>query len=263
MRPPDDAAARAADEDVPFHEDAERLVLEPGCDRCPGPAAPRECIAWGSGDLDARAFVVGEAPGTGEPDAERWRGGNWTGRAFTTRHSGRRIRRLLQTAGLLEDAFFTNAVKCLPPADGGAPTDDGDGSVPTDDGGASTNDRGTSTDEATVEAREPTERERANCRVHLRAELDAVAPEVIVSAGKHATASVFALADRDLEGFLDSVLSVHRFDDLPPIVPVLHPSYRDVWAARLGYEDGDAYEAAVAEVLWYVLDDVSHDCEDR
>lgn len=245
MRAPDDPAGDAAPSDEPlFPDDAERLVLEPGCDRCHAPAAARECIAWGAGALDARVVVIGEAPGSGEPDAERWRGGNCTGVAFTTRHSGRRIRRLLARADLLDDAYFTNAVKCLPPA--------GDGADATRAARA-----------IAIEAREPTEAERSNCRVHLREELDAVDPDVIVPAGKHATASTFALADRDLEGFLDAVLAVHRLEGLPPVVPVLHPSYRDVWAVRLGYEDGDAYAAAAADVLWSVLDDADGDDADR
>lgn len=203
---------------VPFPDHRERLVLEPDCARCPEPAAARECVAWGAGDPDASVFVVGEAPGTGDPDAERWQGGNWTGVAFTTRHSGRRIRRLLRTAGLLEDAFFTNAVKCLPP--------DGAGG-----------------------AREPTEAERERCREHLERELAIVEPEVVVPAGKHATTSVFAMAGRDVEGFLESVLEVHDLDGVGPVVPVLHPSYRDVWASRLGFEDADAYEHAVSETF--------------
>lgn len=206
----------------PFPDDADRLAIEPDCSRCPGPSEARECIAWGAGPRDASVVVVGEAPGVGDPDAERWRGGNWTGMAFTTRHSGRRIRRLLDRADLLEAAFFTNAVKCLPP--------DGSGG-----------------------ARDPTDAERERCRSHLRAELDVVEPSVVVPAGKHATASVFALADRELDGFLETVLSVHRLDGLPPVVPLVHPSYRDVWAARLGYDDGAAYERAVAERLHAVL----------
>lgn len=155
-------------------------------------------------------------------DAERWQGGNWTGVAFTTRRCGRRIRRLIRSAGLLEDAFFTNAVKCLPP--------DGEGG-----------------------AREPTDDERERCRAHLREELAVVEPEVVVPAGKHATTSVFAMAGREVGGFLDSVLEVHEVDGVGPVVPILHPSYRDIWAARLGYEDGDAYERAVSETLESVL----------
>lgn len=125
-----------------------RNVLEPGCTRCSVLADSRECISWGTGDLDASIVVVGEAPGRGTPDADRWRGGNWTGKAYTSRHSGRRIRRLVADIGYGDDAYYTNAVKCVPVD----PTD------PTSN-------------------REPTPEERTNCRPHLLTELETVDPE--------------------------------------------------------------------------------------
>ena len=201
-----------------FPDDDRRNVLVPGCDRCPQLAECRERISWGVGPLDASVIVVGEAPGAGEPDADRWRGGNWTGMAFTTRHSGRRIRALLAEAGYGDDASYTNAVKCFPEGEDGS-------------------------------NREPTAAERANCREHLGTELDEIDPDVVVPAGKHATRSVFALADRSLDGFLDSVLDPVDPDAIvPAVLPILHPSYQDVWIARLGYEP-DEYVAAVADAL--------------
>ncbi len=82
-----------------FPDPDDRLVVEPGCERCPELVDYRERIAWGNGPTDADVVVVGEAPASGEPDAESWRGGNWTGLAYTSRHSGRRIRALLADAG--------------------------------------------------------------------------------------------------------------------------------------------------------------------
>jgi uracil-DNA glycosylase family 4 len=194
-----------------------RHVLEPGCARCDALVACRERISWGTGDPDAAVMAIGEAPGAGAPEAETWRGGNWTGRAYTTRHSGRRIRALLADAGH-PDAYVTNAVKCFPC--------DGDGSN-----------------------REPTPAERANCRAHLETELETVDPAVIVATGKHATASVLALEGRDLTGFVESVLDPIDLESVPgTLLPVLHPSYQDVWRARLGYEDGE-YREAVHEAV--------------
>jgi uracil-DNA glycosylase len=86
-----------------------RLALEPGCDRCPALVACRNRIAWGVGPGNADLVVVGEAPGAGDPDAERWQGGNHTGMAYTTRHSGRRIRALFDRLGY--EPYYTNAVK--------------------------------------------------------------------------------------------------------------------------------------------------------
>lgn len=199
-----------------------RHVIEDNCARCPALVACRERISWGTGDPDAAVLVVGEAPGAGDPDAETWRGGNWTGRAYTTRHSGRRIRELLTAAGH-PDAYVTNAVKCFPC--------DGEGSN-----------------------REPTPEERENCRTHLRTEIGTVAPDAIVATGKHATTSVLALDDRELDGFVDRVLDPIPLDAADAtLLPILHPSYQDVWRARLGYDDGE-YREAVCEAIAGAVD---------
>ncbi|MEY7850206.1 uracil-DNA glycosylase family protein [Natrarchaeobius sp. A-rgal3] len=196
-----------------------RHVLEADCDRCPALEDARECISWGTGSLEADVVVVGEAPGYGNPEADRWQGGNWTGKAYTSRHSGRRIRRMLERVGY-DDAYYTNAVKCYP-----ADSDD-----------ASNN-------------REPTPEEGDNCRTHLLAELDLVDPEVVLATGKHATATVLAAEGRELEGFLETVLEPIRCETLGVhLVPVVHPSYQDVWIGRLGYEP-EEYLAAIGETL--------------
>jgi hypothetical protein len=73
-------------------------------------------------------MVVGEPPAAGDPDDPTWSGGNRSGLAYTSRHSGRRIRTLLASVGVVgrrptargtsfravDDAFYTNAVKCSP-----------------------------------------------------------------------------------------------------------------------------------------------------
>jgi DNA polymerase len=204
---------------VRFPDPGDRNAIDPGCRRCPALVESRECIAWGNGPPDAALVVVGEAPAAGDPAADRWRGGNLTGLAYTSRHSGRRIRELLADVGFGHDrCYFTNAVKCFP-ADG-----DGDG-------------------------RPPTTAELTNCRSHLREEVDYVGPGAIVPTGRHATASVLALDGRDLDTFLDRVLEPIRSDALGvPVVPLLHPSYQDVWIGELGF-DPEGYRAAIAETL--------------
>lgn len=216
------------DADPPFPDAADRLVLEPDCERCPALVGCRERISWGVGPHDADVMVVGEAPGAGDPDREDpWRGGNDTGMAYTAAHSGRRIRETMRRAGVPE-AFYTNAVKCFPCRE----TGDGDG------GGDRTN-------------REPTAAERRRCRDHLRAELDTIDPRVVVATGRHATLSVLHAADRgdELDGFVESVLDPVDCPALGvTLLPLLHPSYRDVWIARLGY-DYPEYVAAVRDRL--------------
>lgn len=192
-------------------------MLEAGCSRCYDLVACRERISWGTGDRDAAVMAVGEAPGPGAPDADTWRGGNWTGKAYTARHSGRRIRELLAAAGH-PDAYVTNAVKCFPC--------DGEGSN-----------------------REPTPAERANCRTHLRTELETVEPAVVVATGRHATVSLLALDGRGIEGFLDRVLNPTELDAVDAtLLPILHPAYQDVWRSRLEYT-ADEYREAVCDAI--------------
>jgi uracil-DNA glycosylase family 4 len=122
------------------------------------------------------------------------------------------------------EAYYTNAVKCFPP--------DGKGSN-----------------------REPTDRELGNCREHLLAELDAVDPAAVVTTGKHATRSLLAAAGRDLDRFLDAVLEPVDCPDLGvTAVPLVHPSYREVWIGRLGYEH-DEYVAELGRLLGQIVGD--------
>ncbi len=196
------------------------LQLEPGCDRCPALVDCRERIVWGAGSRYASIIVIGEAPGYGEPDADHWRGGNWTGIAYTTRHSGRRIRTLFADLGYADEVFFTNAVKCFP-ADPDDPT---------------TN-------------REPTAAERDRCMAHLDAEFDLIAPTVAVPTGKHATATLLEADGKTLDGFLERVLEPFQCDTFDvAVVPILHPSYQDVWLTRLGYTS-ETYTAAIGAAL--------------
>lgn len=200
-----------------------RNVLQPGCARCSELAEARECISWGTGPLDAAVLVVGEAPGAGTPEADHWKGGNWTGMAYTARHSGRLIRELMESVGYA-DAYYTNAVKCFPP-DVPASEASGSSSEPGSDGGEGSN-------------REPTDEELSHCRGHLTREIEAIDPDVVVPTGKHATETLLALDDRSLDGFTDHVLEAIECEALStPLLPVLHPSYQNIWIARLGYTD--------------------------
>jgi uracil-DNA glycosylase family 4 len=204
---------------VEFPDPDSRDVLEPDCSRCPELVECRERIAWGNGSLDADVLVVGEAPAFGDPDADRWRGGNWTGMAYTSRHSGRRVRELFAAAGCgPDDCYFTNAVKCFPEGD----------------------------EESN---REPRPAERANCFEHLRTEIARVEPSVVATTGKHATTALFEFESIPTDGFLDRVLEPVDCERLGvTALPLLHPSYENVWRARLGY-DRDEYVAAVAAQL--------------
>jgi len=201
---------------MPEYPDTDsRHALTPDCRRCPELADARQCISWGNGSPDADVIVVGEAPAAGDPDADQWQGGNLTGMAYTSRASGRKIRDLLADAGFgREDCYYTNAVKCHPP-----------------------------------ENRDPTNEELANCRPYLVEEVETVDPRAVLTTGKHATKTVLALDGDSPERFLDSVLEPRWSDTLGvSVVPLLHPSYQEVWLSRLGYDD-ESYVAAVERVL--------------
>lgn len=76
------------------------------CTRCPELASTRTTVVVGSGPVDARLVVVGEAPGAAE-DA--------SGTPFVGR-SGQLLDRLLAEAGLpRERVAVLNTVKCRPP----------------------------------------------------------------------------------------------------------------------------------------------------
>lgn len=199
----------------PFPDESDRLVLDETCERCPALCESRDRISWGNGPLDAEVLVVGEAPGEGNPDAERWQGGNWTGMAYTNRRSGRKVRDLLADASYgHDDCFFTTAVRCHPEGN-----------------------------------RDPTDAELSNCRPFLREEIETVDPRAVVATGKHATRSVLALVDDSVDGIVDHVLDPKPCPSLgTTVVPVFHPSYQEVWISRLGY-DYDEYAAALGETL--------------
>ncbi len=199
-------------------------ALAPDCQQCPALVSARNCISWGNGPLDASLVVVGEAPGAGNPNANDWQGGNWTGMAYTSRHSGRKIREMLAEAGFCAgNCYFTNAVKCFP-----------------------SNDEGSN--------REPTPAERRNCRPYLQTEIETIEPSVIVPTGKHATKSVLSLADKHLNGFLETVLEPISCPSLgTTVVPLIHPSYQNVWVKRLGYTS-DEYHAKIERTLRRLCD---------
>lgn len=202
---------------VAFPDPDSKNPLAETCTRCQSLVESRERISWGVGPRDADLVVVGEAPGAGTPDAEQWKGGNWTGMGYTARHSGRKIREMMAEIGY-SNAYYTNAVKCFP--------SNGEGSN-----------------------REPTAEERANCRPYLVREIEQIAPVCVVATGKHATQSLLAVEGREVDGFLDTIFEPIACQTLcAPVLPILHPSYQEVWISRLGYTY-ESYLDAIREVL--------------
>jgi uracil-DNA glycosylase family 4 len=198
-----------------FPDPSLRNALEAGCRKCPDLVACRTEISWGVGPRDAALVVVGEAPAAGDPDAAEWQGGNHTGMAYTSRASGRKVRDLVADLGFEGDAYYTNAVKCFPCEGAGS--------------------------------REPTPEERANCRPFLERELEQVAPDCVLATGKHATTTLLEADGRTLDGFLDAVLTPIE-TSFGTVLPLLHPSYQEVWLSRLGHTR-ESYVGAIRAAL--------------
>jgi DNA polymerase len=222
--PPDGAPVTTPTE-VRYPDPAERNGYGE-CRRCPALVDCRERISWGVGPRDAAVVVVGEAPGAGDPDAEQWKGGNWTGMAYTSRASGRKVRAMVADLGYAGEAYYTNAVKCLPCEGRPASGDDG---TPTN--------------------RKPAAEELTNCLPYLLDEIATVSPDWVLATGKHATRSLFAVEDRAVNGFLDLVLEPATVEGIePPVLPLLHPSYQEVWLSRLDHTR-ESYLDAIRAVL--------------
>lgn len=194
-------------------------VIQPQCSKCPALIKSRTNISWGVGHEEADIFIIGEAPGAGDPTADQWNGGNYTGMAYTTRHAGRRIRSLFAAMGFdSSQLYFTNSVKCFPAAGVFSDTDEMPAS-PTN--------------------RPPTTSERTNCAQHLCSELAHIEPDCIVPTGRHATESILDLASAevDIDRFTEYVFEEISIPKYPPIIPILHPSYQNVWIRRLGFNE--------------------------
>jgi uracil-DNA glycosylase len=97
---------------VPSSRDERREALKAvfhqarNCTNCPGLAATRTTVVFGSGNADADLMFVGEAPGANEDK----QGIPFVGQA------GKLLDRLLAEIGLTrDDVFVANVLKCRPP----------------------------------------------------------------------------------------------------------------------------------------------------
>jgi uracil-DNA glycosylase family 4 len=97
---------------VPSSRDERREALKAvfhqarNCTNCPGLAATRTTVVFGSGNADADLMFVGEAPGANEDK----QGIPFVGQA------GKLLDKLLAEIGLTrDDVFVANVLKCRPP----------------------------------------------------------------------------------------------------------------------------------------------------
>jgi uracil-DNA glycosylase family 4 len=152
------------------------------CVKCPHLAARRHSVVFGVGDPEARLLFVGEAPG----EEEDLQGEPFVGRA------GQLLTKMIVAMGLTrEQVYIANILKCRP-------------DMPA---GSSGN-------------RKPTRDEMDTCLPYLRAQIDVIRPEIMITLG--ATA---------LEGLLGPVGGISKLRGKfleyrgIPLMPTFHPSY--------------------------------------
>ena len=114
------------------------------CERCAALVRTRSRVVPGAGAMPATVAFIGLAPG-------RF-GGDRTGVPFDGDRSGAMLRRMIRIAGLRR-VFITNVVRCNPR-------------------------------DAAGRNRDPAAGEIANCRGHLRAELELARPRIVACLGK-------------------------------------------------------------------------------
>lgn len=143
-------------------------LVDLACTRC-GLSRDRTQVVPAEGSRTAHVFLVGEGPGPEEDEA---------GRPFVGR-AGKVLRRTLERTGWREeDVWITNIVKCFP------------------------HDR----DSSRRRIRAPTSVEATACRVHLRRELEAIRPRLLVALGRTAAVELTGVALPNLAKMHGTVL---------------------------------------------------------
>lgn len=164
------------------------------CDKCKDLVASRSKIVAGYGNLDAKIFFVGLAPGRNGADV--------TGVPFTKDPSGVLLQESLIKSGFsvesdpknefpkLLDVYITNIVKCNPKDDKG-------------------------------NNRSPSDEEIKNCIPYLKREITNINPTIVVLFGKIVTQYIL---DIRIKKFLDFHNSLIKLENRQ-YIPFIHPSY--------------------------------------
>jgi uracil-DNA glycosylase family 4 len=193
------------------------------CRKCPRLVEWRERVArekrrayrdydyWGKpvpgfGDLQARVFLVGLAPGA--------HGSNRTGRQFTGDSSGNFLFPALFRAGFasqptsttrqdglyLTDLYTAPLCRCAPPGN------------------------------------KPTAQEKKNCLPYLKVELDSIQPQVIVALGRIAFDGILPLISPPGSHFSFAHNAIHKLSSGAWLVCSYHPSRQNTQTGRLTIE---------------------------
>ncbi len=152
------------------------------CQRCKL-ASTRTTIVFGEGNPAARVMFIGEGPGKDE---------DLQGRPFVGR-AGVLLTAIIEKGMLLkrEDVYIANVVKCRPTVDLLFQRD-----------------------------RPPDEEETATCGGFLKKQIEAIAPEVIITLGNPSTKFLLGVK----EGITKIRGTWHSYNGIP-VMPTYHPSY--------------------------------------
>lgn len=175
-------------------------------------------IVWGNGPRDARLLIVGEDSAGGSDAEPLWKGSRHTLIPFTNKNSGAKLRILLRRAGLDPfKAFITNTVKC----------------------------------NVGPEKGRPRYREKVKaCLQHLRQEIAAIKPQVVVTLGGKAAKRVRRMVEHDRLLQVEGLASSMMLSSCPPFIGYLaedkeheievfhfwHPSYVDGETRETDYQ---------------------------
>lgn len=169
------------------------------CTTCPRMDASQRVLSRAAGPIDARVMFIGEAPGRLGADA--------SGIPFHGDKAGHNFEALLEFAGLSRRfTFITNAVLCNP----------------RDDQGNNTT---------------PRRDEAKNCSSHLRAQIDIVAPRIVVTLGAVALEALRFVSPHDLE-LSTSVRTSHSWYGRK-LIPLYHPGQRAMVHRSLANQRSD------------------------
>jgi uracil-DNA glycosylase family 4 len=182
------------------YEDFDRLCAKVRfCTLCPRMDASQRVLSRAAGPLDAELMFIGEAPGRLGADA--------SGIPFHGDKAGHNFESLLDFAGLSRrNIFVTNAVLCNPRDDGG--------------------------NNAT-----PRRDELKNCAGHLRAQIDLVAPRLVVTLGAVALAGLEFILPHRLQ-LAESVRHLHSWYGRK-LIPLYHPGQRAMVHRSLANQRSD------------------------
>jgi DNA polymerase len=182
---------QTSDEPLPVFQttgdkDADMAALREralACMKCPHLVRTRKNVVFGVGSINAQIMFIGEAPGADEDT----KGEPFVGRA------GELLTKMIQAMGLgREDVYIANVLKCRPDMPANAPGN-----------------------------RKPTPKEMSTCLPYLRAQINLIRPQVMITLGSTALEGLLGTQKISMTGVRGKW---QEFEGIP-FMPTYHPAY--------------------------------------